>query len=244
MKRKIRYISLSLVFHSGLLLLICVSPQSKKSKRPLLFKEKFVAPIAIKPPLPVNTSVSQQTQPIQELAQKTFDKPVIESSLQKKSVIEQVKPSTSKPEIKPSAKSTNLKNNKSQTTAKQLEALTKLADTLSQHLEKSAANFADISLLTTPQLMMSSSLAEIQEKELCELFRNYVALPSPGEVRIKLTLSPSGVIEECLFLSSITPADKQLLINRIYSIPFQQFFSEHKVSKNISFHIKLLSKDI
>lgn len=234
MHRYLRYLLFSLFLHTAILLGVCISPhQPKQSQSKVPFKEKFVAPLpSSTSPQTISTHISQPIlQPQPPSQYKLAPKP--EPKTQK---IQHKPKAPPKPKVQTSPQKPS--------SFEQLHALAQLAETLSQRIEKTESSLETFSLCTPSRLTMTSSLEETQENELCEVFRKYLTLPSPGEVRIKITLSPSGSIEECIFLSSISPADKHILMQRIHSLPFQKFFSKYKLSKNISFHIKLLSNEI
>lgn len=96
---------------------------------------------------------------------------------------------------------------------------------------------------TNKHLSVQTSLATTQDEELCQLLREYMLLPFSGEVRLKLVLTPQGWIQECLVLSEISESEKELILMRIHAIPFKKFLDKYKISKNIVFHIKLLSNE-
>ena len=88
------------------------------------------------------------------------------------------------------------------------------------------------------QVQVSAESA-YQQEAFCALFQQYVCLPFPGEIRLKLEFSKEGALVQCSILSSISPTDKQRLLSQIQKIPFQSFFNTYKPSKNITFHIRL-----
>ncbi len=243
------------LIHGIILFLVFASPLPKKHLRPKAFQEKLVTippktplhalPGTINPsktiPLSVATQPQQQAAPLpsQEIVQKLPQSPALK-------VVKKESPKTAKTPAVAEKQIPPTTTKKTQISQTQLQALSEVAQALSLHvdkIEKSDASLKDISWAPTSQLTIRSELQATQEEELCELFRTHMALPSKGSVRIKLVLSPNGDVQECIFLSDVSAADKQLLSNRIQAIPFQKFLEKYKVSKNISFHIKLLSNE-
>ncbi|ACZ32672.1 tolA protein-like protein [Chlamydia pneumoniae LPCoLN] len=261
MMKYLPYIAITACIHGGILLLVFASPLPKKRLQPKAFQEKLVT-IQPKPPVPtpsvvvdpaktIRPSVATQPQqqakcsPPQENVQKALKKPipkVVKTEPPKPSPAPTVAKKTTATEKPPP--STTKKN--TQLSKTQLQTLSEVAQALFLHvdkIEKSETSLKNISWPSTAQLTMHSELKATQEDELCELFRTHIALPSKGYVRIKLVLSPNGEIQECSFLSEVSAADKQLLTQRIQALPFQKFLEKYKVSKNISFHIKLVSNE-
>ncbi|AAP05713.1 inclusion-associated protein [Chlamydia caviae] len=252
MKKTLPYSLFAIVLHGVCIILLAYSPTQKKQPKLLPFTEKLVT---LSEPISV---VKTHTTPSQQALKAKIEKPHVEKPPQQpspktpaeKKKTDSVKktPSPSKPvkkeqsvaksqgEQKIAAKTNPAKEAK-------LKAIADLAKTLSQHLEDSDARLADISLPTCRELAINSSLAATQEEELCQLLREYIVLPFSGEVRVKLVLTPQGNIQECILLSEISEAEKQLILMRIHKIPFKKFLDKYKVSKNIAFHIKLLSNE-
>jgi hypothetical protein len=123
---------------------------------------------------------------------------------------------------------------------KQQATLKKLAQLAHQLAEEAASQETHIAQLSWPtQVQVSTDTESCQQEAFCALFQQYVCLPFPGEVRIKLEFSKEGRLLICSILSAISPTDKQHIIKQIQQIPFQTFFNTYKPSKNIVFHIRL-----
>ncbi|BAE80811.1 energy transducer [Chlamydia felis Fe/C-56] len=250
MKKTLPYILFATIFHGACLILLVCSPTQKKQPKLLPFKEKLVTfrdPPHVttqpKPPTPAQTILTKQTT-VEKLDQKQTSKTPIE-----KKKLDSVKkipiPKTvekEKPAPKPQTEDKMVQKNTLERKAK-LKAIANLTKTLSQHLDDSNAQLADLSLPKSRELTVHSSLAMTQEEELCQLLREYIVLPFSREVRVKLILTPQGTIHDCVLLSEISEAEKQLILMRIYEIPFKKFLDKYKISKNIVFHIKLLSNE-
>ncbi|ANH78584.1 inclusion-associated protein [Candidatus Chlamydia sanziniae] len=233
------HVAIAIFFHGILVCLVCISPPLKKPPPLLPFKEKIVSL-----PLQLHASPSQHSSSL-KLAQKTISEGPSQTlatakarPLEKKQV-SNIPPQQLTPALLPNS---NIKENK-RLSSVQLKTLSEVTETLTRHLDKNGTLFADVSLTSTPEFTHNSALLITQENELRELLHHYVVLPTQGEVRIKLVLTSSGTIQECTFLSTISEMDKQILTAQIQSVPFQNFLKKYKISKNISFHIKLISNE-
>ncbi|WP_080141945.1 inclusion-associated protein [Chlamydia suis] len=122
---------------------------------------------------------------------------------------------------------------------KKLATLKKLAQLANQLAKDAEAQESHITQLSLPMQVQVSAETAYQQEAFCALFQQYVCLPFPGEIRLKLEFSKEGALVHCSILSSISPTDKQHLLSQIQKIPFQSFFNTYKPSKNIIFHIRL-----
>ncbi|MEF9496847.1 inclusion-associated protein [Chlamydia sp. 04-14] len=256
MKKTLPYILFATFLHGICIVLLAYSPAQKKQPKLLPFKEKLVI---LNEPLSIIKTCSTATPPSESQVVKTEKKqsiaqeqpqkhpPKVAAEKKKTDNVKKVSvPSKPVEKEKPVLKSqmeekTSVKK-KAEKDAK-LKTIADLAKTLSKHLDDSDARLADISLPISRELSIHSSLAATQEEELCQLLREYIVLPFSGEVRVKLVLTPQGNIQDCVLLSEISEAEKQLILMRIQEIPFKKFLDKYKVSKNIAFHIKLLSSE-
>ncbi|AFS21611.1 inclusion-associated protein [Chlamydia psittaci] len=249
MKKALPYSLFAIIFHGACIALLSYSPVNKPPTKPVPFKEKIVA---LREPLP---SVATVTTPQPTLKEHT-DKRDIEPSPQKPTVkppVEKKKtediqkpcvPNKPKEKPKPQPKGENHPTaNKSIGKEAKLKAIADLTKTLSKHLDDSNARLADITVPTNKQLAVQTTLATTQDEELCQLLREHMTLPFSGEVRLKLVLTPQGRIQDCVLLSEISESEKELILMRIHAIPFKKFLDKYKISKNIVFHIKLLSNE-
>ncbi|SYX09434.1 hypothetical protein C834K_1003 [Chlamydia poikilotherma] len=248
MKKMLPYILFATFLHGVCIVLLAYSPVQKKQPKLLPFKEKLVI---LNESLSITKTCTTATPPSQQVVKIEKKQPSAQKQPQKhppkipadKKKIDNVKPVEkeksvlkSQAEDKTSVKKKADKNTK-------LKTIADLAKTLSKHLDDSDARLADISLPISRELAIHSSLAATQEEELCQLLREYIVLPFSGEVRVKLVLTPQGNLQECVLLSEISEAEKQLVLMRIHEIPFKKFLDKYKISKNITFHIKLLSSE-
>ncbi|WP_375793801.1 inclusion-associated protein [Chlamydia sp. 12-01] len=251
MKKTLPYILFATFLHGVCIILLAYSPTQKKQPKLLPFKEKLVTlsePFSVVKTCTTITPTSQtqvvKTERKQSVVEKQPSKAPIEKknpdSVKKIPIPKSIEKETlvSKPQVE---KKTSTKRN-TEKDAK-LKAIANLTKTLSKHLDDSDARLANISLPQSRELAIHSSLAATQEEELCQLLREYIVLPFSGEVRVKLVLTPQGNIQDCILLSEISEAEKQLILMRIHEIPFKKFLDKYKISKNIAFHIKLLSNE-
>ncbi|SPN73897.1 hypothetical protein C10C_0754 [Chlamydia serpentis] len=247
------YIISATFIHGLTFFLLFTSPLPKKPLSPIAFQEKLVT---LKPKTPVNTLPPKTLSPIimpssitktTQQDSKPSSQEILPTPLKQPIPKTISKESPKKLETSPVAKTQPPpKTPVTQISQTQLKALSDVAQALASHvdkIEKSDAALKDIAWTPTTQLTINSELETPQEEELCKLFQTYVVLPCTGYIRIKLVLAPNGNIEECVFLSDVSASDQQLLSKRIQAIPFQKFLEKYKVSKNISFHIKLLSNE-
>ncbi|MFJ1509387.1 inclusion-associated protein [Chlamydia crocodili] len=252
MKKTLPYILFATFLHGVCIILLAYSPVQKKQPKLLPFKEKLVI---LNEPFSITKTCTIATPPPQQQVVKTEKKqPIVQEQPQKhppkipadKRKIDNVKPNKpiekEKSVLKSQADDKTSVKKKAEKDAK-LKTIADLAKTLSKHLDDSDARLADISLPISRELAIHSSLAATQEEELCQLLREYIVLPFSGEVRVKLVLTPQGNLQECVLLSEISEAEKQLVLMRIHEIPFKKFLDKYKISKNITFHIKLLSSE-
>ncbi|MEF9519596.1 inclusion-associated protein [Chlamydia crocodili] len=249
MKKTLPYIFFATFLHGVCIVLLAYSPVQKKQPKLLPFKEKLVI---LNESLSITKTCTIATPPSQKQVVKTEKKQTIAQEQPQqyppkipanKKKIDNLKPvEKEKSELKSQAEAKTSVKKKVEKDAK-LKTIADLAKTLSKHLDDSDARLADISLPISRELAIHSSLAATQEEELCQLLREYIVLPFSGEVRVKLVLTPQGKLQECVLLSEISEAEKQLVLMRIHEIPFKKFLDKYKISKNITFHIKLLSSE-
>lgn len=251
MKKALPYSLFALIVHGAGIALLSYSPVNKPSTRPVLFKEKIVA---LSGPFPsiatLTTPLPQPTlkghtnkRDIEQAPQKPNPQPPVEKKKTEDKAKTRV-PQQPREKPKPQPKGENPPTaRKSIEKDAKLKAIADLTKTLSKHLDDSNARLADITLPTNKRLSVQTSLATTQDEELCQLLREYMLLPFSGEVRLKLVLTPQGWIQECLVLSEISESEKELILMRIHAIPFKKFLDKYKISKNIVFHIKLLSNE-
>ncbi|QXE26686.1 inclusion-associated protein [Chlamydia buteonis] len=251
MKKALPYSLFAIIFHGACIALLTCSPANKPSTKLVPFKEKIVT---LSEPCPsiatLTTTLPQPTlkehtdkRDIEQSPHKQNLKPPVEKKktedIKKTRVpnkpIEKPKPKP-KGENQPTASKSIGKEAK-------LKAIADLTKTLSKHLDESNVRLADITFPTNKQLSVQTTLATTQDEELCQLLREYMILPFSGEVRLKLVLTPQGLIQECVLLSEISESEKALILMRIHAIPFKKFLDKYKISKNIVFHIKLLSNE-
>ncbi|QVE49495.1 inclusion-associated protein [Chlamydia crocodili] len=251
MKKTLPYILFATFLHGVCIALLAYSPVQKKSPKLLPFKEKFVilneslsivkTCTTTKPPTQQQVVKTEKKQPFpQEQPQKY---PEIPSEKKKTNNVKLNKPVEKEKSILKSQTEDKASVKKKAEKDAKLKTIADLAKTLSKHLDDSDARLADISFPISRELAIHSSLAATQEEELCQLLRKYIVLPFSGEVRVKLVLTPQGNLQECVLLSEISEAEKQLILMRIHEIPFKKFLDKYKISKNIAFHIKLLSSE-
>ncbi|WP_348663404.1 inclusion-associated protein [Chlamydia vaughanii] len=249
MNKTLPYIFFAAIIHGAFVILLAYSPGQKKPPKLLPFKEKLV--ILHEQPSLIKTSISSPA----PQTQKTINKPVEKNTPSQQPVKQKPSEATKKnPISKPLEKEKSVskqpekEKQKEKIVTKQspsretkLKAIADLTKTLSKHLDDSDSRVDALS--SSQKLSIQTSLAETQEEELCQLLREYIVLPFSGEVRVKLMLTPYGQVQECVVLSHVSEAEKQLILIRIHEIPFKKFLDKYKISKNIVFHIKLLSNE-
>ncbi len=209
--------------------LLLSSPQTPKPKL-RSFKERIVSfPVDPKITCQTPTVVTPSAQPAQP---SPTPKPKVPPS-EKKHPTKHPEPTSS---VKPSQ--APISSQASQ--EKKLATLKKLAQMANQLAKDAEAQESHITQLSLPPMQVQvSAESAYQQEAFCALFQQYVCLPFPGEIRLKLEFSKEGALVQCSILSSISPTDKQRLLSQIQKIPFQSFFNTYKPSKNITFHIRL-----
>lgn len=208
--------------------LLLSSPQTPKPKL-RSFKERIVS-------FPVDPKITCQTpvvvSPAAQAAQPSpTPKPKVPPS--------EKKHSTKPPEPTSSVKPSQAPISSQASQEKKLATLKKLAQMANQLAKDAEAQESHITQLSLPMQVQVSAESAYQQEAFCALFQQYVCLPFPGEIRLKLEFSKEGALVQCSILSSISPTDKQRLLSQIQKIPFQSFFNTYKPSKNITFHIRL-----
>ena len=208
--------------------LLLSSPQTPKPKL-RSFKERIVSfPVDPKITCPTPVVVSPAAQAAQP---SPTPKPKVPPSEKKHPTKPPVAPSSVKPSQAPiSSKPSQASQEKKLAT---LKKLAQLANQLAKDAEAQESHITQLSL--PPMQVQVSAESAYQQEAFCALFQQYVCLPFPGEIRLKLEFSKEGALVQC----SISPTDKQRLLSQIQKIPFQSFFNTYKPSKNITFHIRL-----
>lgn len=211
--------------------LLLSSPQTPKPKL-RSFKERIVS-------FPVDPKITCQTpvvaSPAAQPAQPSpTPKQKVPPSEKKHPTKSPEPPSSSKPSQAPISSKPSQASQE-----KKLATLKKLAQLANQLAKDAEAQESHITQLSLPMQVQVSAETAYQQEAFCALFQQYVCLPFPGEIRLKLEFSKEGALVQCSILSSISPTDKQRLLSQIQKIPFQSFFNTYKPSKNITFHIRL-----
>lgn len=213
----------------GALLLSSPHPPRPKLRS---FKERIVSfPVDPKITCQTPVVVSPAAQPVQP---SPTPKPKVPPSEKKHPTKSPETPSSSKPSQAPISSKPSQASQE-----KKLATLKKLAQLANQLAKDAEAQESHITQLSLPMLVQVSAETAYQQEAFCALFQQYVCLPFPGEIRLKLEFSKEGALVQCSILSSISPTDKQRLLSQIQKIPFQSFFNTYKPSKNITFHIRL-----
>ncbi|WP_080128514.1 inclusion-associated protein [Chlamydia suis] len=214
--------------------LLLSSPQTPKPKL-RSFKERIVSfPVDPKITCQTPVVVSPTAQPAQAAQPSPTPKPKVPPSEKK----HPTKPPETTSSSKPSQAPTSSKPSQA-SQEKKLATLKKLAQLANQLAKDAEAQESHITQLSLPMQVQVSAESAYQQEAFCALFQQYVCLPFPGEIRLKLEFSKEGALVQCSILSSISPTDKQRLLSQIQKIPFQSFFNTYKPSKNITFHIRL-----
>lgn len=213
----------------GALLLSSPHPPRPKLRS---FKERIVSfPVDPKITCQTPVVVSPAAQPVQP---SPTPKPKVPPSEKKHPTKSPETPSSSKPSQAPISSKPSQASQE-----KKLATLKKLAQLANQLAKDAEAQESHITQLSLPMQVQVSAETAYQQEAFCALFQQYVCLPFPGEIRLKLEFSKEGALVQCSILSSISPTDKQRLLSQIQKIPFQSFFNTYKPSKNITFHIRL-----
>lgn len=213
----------------GALLLSSPHPPRPKLRS---FKERIVSfPVDPKITCQTPVVVSPAAQPVQP---SPTPKPKVPPSEKKHPTKSPETPSSSKPSQAPISSKPSQASQE-----KKLATLKKLAQLANQLAKDAEAQESHITQLSLPMQVQVSAESAYQQEAFCALFQQYVCLPFPGEIRLKLEFSKEGALVQCSILSSISPTDKQRLLSQIQKIPFQSFFNTYKPSKNITFHIRL-----
>lgn len=211
-------------------LLLSSTPKPKPKLRS--FKERIVSfPVDPKITCQTPVVVSPAAQPVQP---SPTPKPKVPPSEKKHPTKSPETPSSSKPSQAPISSKPSQASQE-----KKLATLKKLAQLANQLAKDAEAQESHITQLSLPMQVQVSAETAYQQEAFCALFQQYVCLPFPGEIRLKLEFSKEGALVQCSILSSISPTDKQRLLSQIQKIPFQSFFNTYKPSKNITFHIRL-----
>lgn len=209
--------------------LLLSSPQTPKPKL-RSFKERIVS-------FPVDPKITCQTPVVASPAAQPSPTPKqkVPPSEKKHSTKPPEPPSSSKPSQAPTSSKPSQASQE-----KKLATLKKLAQLANQLAKDAEAQESHITQLSLPPMQVQvSAESAYQQEAFCALFQQYVCLPFPGEIRLKLEFSKEGALVQCSILSSMSPTDKQRLLSQIQKIPFQSFFNTYKPSKNITFHIRL-----
>lgn len=213
----------------GALLLSSPHPPRPKLRS---FKERIVSfPVDPKITCQTPVVVSPAAQPVQP---SPTPKPKVPPSEKKHPTKSPEPHSSSKPSQAPISSKPSQASQE-----KKLATLKKLAQMANQLAKDAEAQESHITQLSLPMQVQVSAENAYQQEAFCALFQQYVCLPFPGEIRLKLEFSKEGALVQCSILSSISPTDKQRLLSQIQKIPFQSFFNTYKPSKNITFHIRL-----
>ncbi|EPP34761.1 putative exported TonB protein [Chlamydia ibidis] len=223
------------VAHVCFFVCLCASPRVKKTPKIVVFKESLISlpkeEIVMEEALKTQVASKQVVPVVREKS--PHPRHETEKEDRKKPLIAQEKPSTSQfKEVK-----------KNKIDQKKLQTLVGLTQALSQHLDETTERVNNTAWVSQKSVAIDSSLVASQEEVLCQLIREHVVLPFLGEVRLKITITPQGELKECVFLSHINSIDQEILLAKIRKIPFKKFSDKYTISKNITFHIKLLSND-
>lgn len=222
------FLCTSIIIHIALGGMLFFYAPQKKKPRLSPFKERIVA----LPPEPKITTTLQTPSP-QPIRKPVKNAPAPEKKAAKPPAISNPQKSPQKPnKASPTPRNETLE--KKQAT---LKKLAQLANQLAEEAETQESYIAQFSWPAQAQVLTENT--SYQQDAFCALFQQYVSLPFPGEVRLKLEFSSEGALLHCSILSTISHADKQHILNQIQKIPFQSFFSAYKTSKNIVFHIRL-----
>lgn len=229
---------LAALIHGACIALLIYSPGKTKHLKLHPFKEKLV--FIHEPPTPVQSTQSTAAQKHETSIPQSPPKKQTKNSSENKPISTPPK-DKEKPKCQSQQKE-RLENTTKQviTQNKQLKTIADLTKKLSDHLEDSSSH---LNLALPKHDKMPLPISETQEEELCQLLREYIVLPISGEIRLKLILTPQGRVYECVILSPISEAEKQFILTRMSEIPFTKFLDKYKISKNIVFHIKLLSNE-
>lgn len=215
----VSHLSSVALIHLVLIGCICCSFSEKRKQKPPLFQETCFLirePAKTTPQIQTPTKASARTAPVPQKSTPQTPAP--------------------KPSPKPAAKPAS-KPSKDLSLAKR-QKLADLAQQLGKHCEEPTFDWQP-QPIPSPE---ASSASATHPDDLCQLLQAYVTLPFAGEVRVYLSLNAQGEIEECRFLSSLSEANKQTILSAIKKTPFQKFFKQHKVSKNIAFTVKLVGQ--
>lgn len=212
--------------------LLLSSPQTPKPKL-RSFKERIVS-------FPVDPKITCQTPVVvSPAAQPAQPSPTPKQKVPLSEKKHPTKPPEPHSSSKPSQAPTSSKPSQA-SQEKKLATLKKLAQLANQLAQDAEAQESHITQLSLPPMQVQvSAESAYQQEAFCALFQQYVCLPFPGEIRLKLEFSKEGALVQCSILSSMSPTDKQRLLSQIQKIPFQSFFNTYKPSKNITFHIRL-----
>ena len=212
--------------------LLLSSPQTPRPKL-RSFKERIVS-------FPVDPKITCQTPVVvTPAAQPAQPSPTPKQKVPPSEKKHSTKPPEPTSSVKPSQAPISSKPSQA-SQEKMLATVKKLAQLANQLAKDAEAQESHITQLSLPPMQVQvSAESAYQQEAFCALFQQYVCLPFPGEIRLKLEFSKEGALVQCSILSSISPTDKQRLLSQIQKIPFQSFFNTYKPSKNITFHIRL-----
>ena len=212
--------------------LLLSSPQTPRPKL-RSFKERIVS-------FPVDPKITCQTPVVvTPAAQPAQPSPTPKQKVPPSEKKHSTKPPEPTSSVKPSQAPNSSKPSQA-SQEKMLATVKKLAQLANQLAKDAEAQESHITQLSLPPMQVQvSAESAYQQEAFCALFQQYVCLPFPGEIRLKLEFSKEGALVQCSILSSISPTDKQRLLSQIQKIPFQSFFNTYKPSKNITFHIRL-----
>ena len=232
------YVFFAALIHGVCIALLLCSPEKKNRPKLKPFKEKLVFLHESPADQPEVSPKTHQVRKIPATPLSRSDKqPEIPTTSKAIPHQPQEKP-IDKPQPKEAPKTT--KHIPTQTT--KLKTISDLTKKLSDHLEVSTSHLT-LALPKQQEIPSSeSTLAETQE-EHSQLLRQYIVLPISKVIRLKHILTPQGKVYECTILSPISEAEKQFILTHIREIPFTKFLDKYKISKNITFHIKLLSNE-
>lgn len=136
------------------------------------------------------------------------------------------KPVSSKPPARPSTKSSPSKKSPPQkTTASLLDSLSQNLQALSSHSASPPKADLPIPKLLTkkPAVTIEHPLDLSYAQSLIFFLQNALELPEIGEVKVSLTILPSGALQSCEIIASKNPANSAFLKNRLPQLPFPCF---------------------
>lgn len=213
----VSHLSSVALIHLALIGCICCSFSEKRKQKPPLFRETCTL---IKEPSKTTLQIQTPTKANSRTASITQ------------------KPTPQIPTPKPSPPPKPTSNPSKDLSLAKRQKLADLAQQLGKHCETPTLDWQPQPI----QPLETASSNATHTDNLCQLLQAYVTLPFTGEVRVYISLNSQGEIMECRFLSSLSEANKQTILSAIQKTPFQKFFKQHKVSKNIAFTVKLVGQ--